>query len=207
MRVDTKLYYIYPNCTDPGVHFVRTTAEENAQVRCHTSLHERYVSTPGSCPFCQTVHRGSKALLSMRILPVYYCMWSTEDPIQRVSSTRWPSPKRKVFSDRYFSIWKMRSTTREKTIMDTLPQSDCLPTINQRKHVTGFRISLAGVPRPYTNCPIPEAHRTMRTICLNSDMSLLPTASRSDTRPYMRKARLQGFRLGEMHTHALMPIA
>lgn len=48
----TKNYYIYEQCNDPGLHFVRTSMDGNTLQKCPQGPHERYIVQPGRCPLC-----------------------------------------------------------------------------------------------------------------------------------------------------------
>ena len=47
-----KNYYVYSNCREPALHFVRYTIDGNAAARCKASPHERYVMVTGNCHQC-----------------------------------------------------------------------------------------------------------------------------------------------------------
>lgn len=48
----TKNYYIYEQCQDPSLHFVRTTMDGAGTPTCPRGPHERYIVQPGACPLC-----------------------------------------------------------------------------------------------------------------------------------------------------------
>lgn len=50
----TKNYYIYEQCQDPGLHFVRTSMDGAGSPPCPAGPHERYIVQPGACPLCHS---------------------------------------------------------------------------------------------------------------------------------------------------------
>ena len=46
-------YHVYPNCTDPATHFVRTSREGSPRRNGPKGPHERFIVTAGSCPICR----------------------------------------------------------------------------------------------------------------------------------------------------------
>ncbi|KAF6222365.1 hypothetical protein HO133_001451 [Letharia lupina] len=44
----TRNYYVYSNCTDPAMHFTRTSTEGNAKKKCAKAPHERFIVVSGS---------------------------------------------------------------------------------------------------------------------------------------------------------------
>jgi len=48
----TKNYYIYTACSDPGVHFFRTSVDGSRKRSCPRGPHERYIMSPGFCVLC-----------------------------------------------------------------------------------------------------------------------------------------------------------
>lgn len=49
----TRNYYVYSNCTDPAMHFTRTSTEGNAKKKCAKAPHERFIVVSGTCNICR----------------------------------------------------------------------------------------------------------------------------------------------------------
>lgn len=47
-----KNYYIYEQCQEPSLHFVRTSMDGAGTTPCPGGPHERYIVQPGVCPLC-----------------------------------------------------------------------------------------------------------------------------------------------------------
>lgn len=48
----TKNYYIYEQCQEPSIHFVRISMDGAGTPTCPDGPHERYIVQPGVCPLC-----------------------------------------------------------------------------------------------------------------------------------------------------------
>ncbi|KAK4240329.1 hypothetical protein C8A03DRAFT_13323 [Achaetomium macrosporum] len=57
----TKNYYIYTTCSDPGLHFFRTSVDGSPKHSCRDTPHERYIMLVGDCPLCQYEISGPRA--------------------------------------------------------------------------------------------------------------------------------------------------
>lgn len=45
-------FYIWSSCSDPGVHFFKTSMDGSKDRRCIYGPHERYIVMPDACPLC-----------------------------------------------------------------------------------------------------------------------------------------------------------